>query len=387
MIYENLTKPHKSYASVSRPNPSEEWQEVKYGNRRTAAQARTTRPSARGTKPSELHLRVGTSEAIRNLKTKSGIALGNAVTGLINETISEDERKPLKDNPIIAVKWSLRGNLILSCANPMDELVKGLITRAIDHANEDTSEVLNRKPITLLKFPAVATYNLDGSNKTEDDLINDIRSHEKWVNVVFSMKPKFITPRGQSLGASAVVLIGVEDDDSGSVGKRLENTLVQFSCGARRCLRWIVANGARQCSTCLRWGHPAYHCRSQKATCAICGEEHNTSTHVIHCATCKSGSRCIPQCVNCGGAHEASAVACPFYLSRFDDAKIRQLQKLAQERRLMADLKRAETHNDTLPPPPTTVKDTSLGPNLSSPPEQTSLEQDTATMITDKPSA
>lgn len=329
-----VTKP--TYAETARSNAESGWKTVRT-KKNPSNEKNLSLPSSRGTRANELHLSIGTSDNAKKLASKSGMDLAKEVTEAISMAATPAERLALKSNPIQGVKWSLRGNLIISCQSPLDDTMKESIKKGVstfsDDQDDDQVAILNKLPTTLLKFMAVSTVNPNGSPTTDVDLMNDLSAHPAWREVRITEGPKFVAPRGKAIGMSAVVLVGVEDDLNGSVGKKLANTLINFRCGPRTCQRWIVAKGARQCSTCFKWGHAAFACRSNTAICSRCGGEHTLSAHRSQCAPCKSGADCTPRCSNCGGGHPATAFDCPFYKARFDDGIIRALHVQQRERR------------------------------------------------------
>lgn len=89
--------------------------------------------------------------------------LAKEVTEAISSTATPAERLALKSNPIQGVKWSLRGNLIISCQNPLDDAVKESLKRGVSTFSNDQDDdqvtILNWLPTTLLKFMAVSTVN------------------------------------------------------------------------------------------------------------------------------------------------------------------------------------------------------------------------------------
>ena len=198
----------------------------------------------------------------------------------------------------------------------MKESLKQGVSAFSNDQDDDQVTILNRLPTTLLKFMAISTVNPNGSPTSDVDLMNDISVHPAWRDIRVT---------------EGLVLIGVEDDLNGSVGKKLTNTLINFRCGPRTCQCWIVMKGARQCSTCFKWGHAAFACCSNTAICSRCGGGHTLSAHHSQCAPCKSRVDCTPKCSNCGGDHLATAFDCLFYRARFDDGVIRALHAQQQE--------------------------------------------------------
>ncbi|KAF8718607.1 hypothetical protein AX14_011707 [Amanita brunnescens Koide BX004] len=124
----------------------------------------------------------------------------------------------LRENPLVLVKWSMRGNLVLKCAKPMDDLIKDGIKDALEYFFPSPSAeimVLNKPPTTALKFLAVPRHNLDGSDTDEMDLLNDLTAHPMWADVELWANPKFINLRQGMAGATVVV--SVIDDNQGPV--------------------------------------------------------------------------------------------------------------------------------------------------------------------------
>src|SRR6266576_525343 len=274
----------KSYANVARIDSEAPWTGVQ--NKRPPAGKPAHRPTIRGTRSTELHVSLGKNAKTNTLRTQTGNLLMETIIKAVNATATDKELECTKSNPIVSAKWSMRGTLVIQCFSPLDDTMIELLKKAANSLDDDTVTITNRPPTTLLKFTAVPTVNYDGSETDEYDLENDIRSHPAWADVQFVEQPKFITPRGQKKGLTAVVLVSVADNSQGSIGKKLLSTTIHFSCGPRRCLPWIIKNGAKQCTTCMRWGHPAYWCRSQQATCARCGGNHATVSHPAQCTSC-----------------------------------------------------------------------------------------------------
>jgi hypothetical protein len=90
--------------------------------------------------------------------------------------------------------------------------------------------LLNKPPTTLLKFLLVSTINPDGSTVSDDQLLEEVMAHPAWARDTLWSPPKF--KKGQDLGFSHIVVVSVEDDLQGTVGKSLMCTTVHFSsCG------------------------------------------------------------------------------------------------------------------------------------------------------------
>ncbi|KAF8703923.1 hypothetical protein AX14_014104 [Amanita brunnescens Koide BX004] len=184
------------------------------------------RPSTKGTRVSELHLKIPKTTASAELFRLKGTALLERMAQIINDHSEPAPRMALRENPLVLVKWSMKGNLVLKCTKPMDDLIKDGIKDAITYFFPSPSPeimVLNKPPTTALKFLAVPRHNLDGSDTDDMDLLNDLTAHPAWSDVELWSNPKFINLRTGMAGAT--VIVSVVDDNSGSVGRRLMGTM------------------------------------------------------------------------------------------------------------------------------------------------------------------
>ena len=226
------------------------------------------------------------------------------------------------------VKWSMRGNLIVKCSKPMDDTIKNCLHNAIKAAvppsSADSIAILNKPPTTALKFMTVPRHNEDGSDTDSFDLYNDLMAHELWRDVELFSQPRFLPMKDGAAGGT--VIVSVVDDNQGTVGRKLMNTVVSFSGASRRCLRWVEKEAQLFCIQCQCWGHLNYNCLSNVMRCSKCAGLHNYRQHDRFCDICKSGEGklCLPKCHNCHGPHFASSKDCIFYLNR--SSKERQVQ-------------------------------------------------------------
>ncbi|KAF8651496.1 hypothetical protein AX14_008469 [Amanita brunnescens Koide BX004] len=159
------------------------------------SKALAIRPSTKGMRVSELHLKVPKTSESADLFKLKGTALLNRVAKLINDHSEPAPRMALRENPLVHVKWSMRGNLVLKCAKPMDDPIKEGIKDAIAYFFPSPSAeilILNKPPTTALKFLAVPRHNLDGTDTDEMDLLNDLTAHPAWADVDLWSNPKFI---------------------------------------------------------------------------------------------------------------------------------------------------------------------------------------------------
>ena len=191
------------------------------------SKALVLRPSTKGTRVSELHLKIPKTAESAELFRLKGTVLLDRIGKIISDHSEPAPHMVLRDNPLVFTKWSMKGNLVLKCAKPMDDLIKeGIITYFFPSPSPEIL-VLNKPPTTALKFLAVPRHNLDGSDSDDMDLLNDLTAHPAWSDVELWSNPKFINLRAGMAGATVVV--SVVDDNSGNVGQRLMGTMVNFS--------------------------------------------------------------------------------------------------------------------------------------------------------------
>ncbi|KAF8697732.1 hypothetical protein AX14_001263 [Amanita brunnescens Koide BX004] len=89
------------------------------------------RPSTKGTRVSELHLKIPKTSESADLFRLKGTALLERVAKLINDHSEPAPRMALRENPLVFVKWSMKGNLVLKCTKPMDDTIKDGIKDAL----------------------------------------------------------------------------------------------------------------------------------------------------------------------------------------------------------------------------------------------------------------
>ena len=294
-----------------------------------------TKPGARGTRTTELHLRIPHCDATKTLYKSSGSRLVNEVISLLNKNANSDEIQAYKANPITTAKWSARSNLLLKCSQPMGEMLKVAIERSIrkgipeGQTDEDSDvEVLNHPPTTSLKFMAVPRYNEDGSPTDSADLYSDIKANPAWADVTFFSDPKFLSNNRNA--ASGIVVLTIVDDEQGNVGKKVMRTMVSFSGANRSCLRWVDLPVQPFCGQCMMWGHGGFNCTSNILRCSKCGEGHDYKNHEKFCETCQKGAGhiCVPKCFNCLGNHFSTSKDCEFYKKRTDrDWQVNEFKK------------------------------------------------------------
>ncbi|KAF8698238.1 hypothetical protein AX14_001175 [Amanita brunnescens Koide BX004] len=219
------------------------------------------RLGTKGTRVSELHIRVPKVPSTTHLFSLSGTKLINEILRLVNDSHDKEGIRALKDNHLVLVKWSMRGNLIVKCSKPMDDTIKNCLHNAIKAAvppsSADSITILNKPPTTALKFMTVPRHNEDGSDTDSFDLYNDLMAHELWRDVELFSQPRFLPMKDGAAGG--MVIVSVVDDNQGTVGRKLMNTVVSFSGASRRCLRWVEKEAQLFCIQCQCWGHLNYN--------------------------------------------------------------------------------------------------------------------------------
>ena len=114
--FADITKAAAGNSNDTRKKPS--WRAIE------TSKALVLRPSTKGTRVSELHLKVPKTPESAELFRLKGTALLDRMAKLISEHSEPAPRMALRDNPLVFVKWSMRGNLVLKCAKPMDDTIK-----------------------------------------------------------------------------------------------------------------------------------------------------------------------------------------------------------------------------------------------------------------------
>ncbi|KAF8645279.1 hypothetical protein AX14_009270 [Amanita brunnescens Koide BX004] len=165
-------------------------------------------PSTKSTRVSELHLKIPKTDISADIFRLKGTALLDCVAHILQTHSEPAPRMALRENPLVLVKWSMKGNLVLKCAKPMDDIIKDGIKAALTYFFPSPLAeilVLNKPPTTALKFLAVPRHNLDGSDTDDMDLLNDLTAHPAWSDVELWSNPKFINLQAGMAGATVVV--------------------------------------------------------------------------------------------------------------------------------------------------------------------------------------
>ena len=210
----------------------------------------------------------------------------------------------------------------------MDDVIKeclhDAVKAAVPPSSTDSIAILNKPPTTALKFSSVPRHNEDGTDTDSYNLHNDLMANELWRDVEIFSQPHFLPMKPDAAGGT--VIVSVVDDTVSSVGRKLMNSVVNFSGASRRCLQWVEKEAHLHCTQCQMWGHLNFNCLSNIMRCSKCTGPHDYRQHDHYCDTCKvgKGHLCVPRCFNCRGAHIANSKECVFYLNR--SSKERQIQ-------------------------------------------------------------
>ncbi|KAF8658891.1 hypothetical protein AX14_007693, partial [Amanita brunnescens Koide BX004] len=211
-----------------------------------------------------------------------------------------------------------------SILSPPTDCLHDAIKAAIPPNSANSIAILNKPPTTTLKFMTVPRHNEDGSDTDSYDLYNHLIAHELWRDVKLFSQPRFLPMKPDAAGGT--VIVSIVDDNQGTIGRKLMNTVVTFSGASRCCLRWVEKEAQLFCTQCQCWGHLNYNCLSNVMHCSKCAGLHDYKQHDRFCNVCKAGKGhlCLPKCHNCRGAHFANSKDCIFYLNR--SSKERQVQ-------------------------------------------------------------
>ena len=205
----------------------------------------------------------------------------------------------------------------------LQEVLRGFKTTV------EAAHVLERTTYSILKFNAIPTITPDGRPVTAEMAATCLLRHPEWKDAPPLEPPRFILNKVNPDPLHATLQVKVKDTQKASVAKKLLGTSVSFVGVTRKCQPWTVSPTARQCSTCLKWGHTTYVCRARTPQCDQCSGSHLSALHTQHASACKD-TRCTHfgiKCANCDDQHHASSVHCKFFKARSSPGKLQQLQK------------------------------------------------------------
>ncbi|KAF8625016.1 hypothetical protein AX15_005592 [Amanita polypyramis BW_CC] len=207
---------------------------------------------------------------------------------------------------LVYAEWTASNALLLTTDLPLSQDQQGLYRSAVAHYLEQE----------------VAEINMwDGKVFSEDNLLRIIQADKLWKNAEIFGKLCFIKPKHvDTLPPVATVLIDIKDTKKGEDAKALIGSTVVF-------------NGQH-----CRWGHTKFICRTTFVTCARCGDNHPTDSHVLYCGDCLNGGNCeCITCVNCRGngndSHSALDTDCPFRRAQNNRDAMRTLMEGYRERK------------------------------------------------------
>src|ERR1700760_3417863 len=256
-----------------------------------------------------------------------------AVTATVNAFL----RKEKADVQIKDILQGVRRHLTVVFNKSTDDETGQLALREVLKAFNtklSNAHILERQTYSLLKFNAVPTITSDGRPITAELAAQCLSKHPEWKKATPLAPPRFVYNKANPNAQYATLQVKVKDTLKASVAMSLLKTSVSFIGVVRRCLPWTVSPTARQCSTCLKWGHTAYTCKARFPTCDQCAGPHLSSLHNQHTSSCKdktcSHARII--CANCDDSHRASSMVCPFFKARPPPSQLQERQKARVQR-------------------------------------------------------
>jgi hypothetical protein len=304
--------PSRAPAKETVPKPAPTPARPSYAEKAKPKTAPPPKNLQQGTKASHLVLRPYIATRDRN----SAKAIRDECERL---EFVQDETLSITD-----VVWTMHGDLRITANRPITtEQSHDLIAAVTKYsAKGQVPVVQNRPTVSTLKFTLVPRMTRSGNEATPAKLEGQLRNHPTWKNVELLRPPTFAVKQDFE-GPVATIKVEIKDTRSGTIGRRLLHTDVDFFGSIRRCKPWTVKPPSRQCSTCLRWGHIAHDCTSRSARCALCAANHPTSMHRHFCKECeKCTENCLSaRCLNCGGLHRATSKLCVYYTTRFVPVK------------------------------------------------------------------
>jgi len=215
----------------------------------------------------------------------------------------------------------------------VDDNTSALTLREVLQGFKTTTEaahVLERTTYSVLKFNAVPTITSDGRPISAQMAATCLSRHPEWKNIQLLEPPRFVHNKTNPASFHATLQVKVKDTNKAATATKLLGTTVTFVGASRKCQPWTVSPTARQCSTCLKWGHTAYVCCARSPSCNQCSGNHLTAHHVQHMSTCKD-VHCTHfsiLCANCNGPHHASSMSCDFFKARSSPGQLQKLQKM-----------------------------------------------------------
>ena len=259
-----------------------------------------------------------------------------SIPATIHAANSELKKQKLEGR-VTEILQGVRRHITIVFNQVVDDATSQAALRAVLHefkTRKEDAHVLVRPTHSILKFTAVPIVTPDDRQVTAEMATTCLRRHPEWKDVEFIDSPRFVFPKTGPAPYSATLQIKVKDTQKASTAKKLLETSVSFVGITRRCQPWTVSPTARQCSTCLKWGHTAYVCRARAPQCNSCAGPHLSVFHRTHVAKCDNPACTHFQirCANCNDDHEASSTSCPFFKARSSPGQLQKLQKTRVER-------------------------------------------------------
>src|SRR6266478_8071940 len=202
------------------------------------------------------------------------------------------------------------------------------------NTKKEDVHILDQTTHSILKFTAMPIVAPDSHQVTVEMAASCLHRHLQWKDVKLINAPRFVHSKMNPTPYCATLQVKVNDTQKASMAKKLFEMSVSFIGIMRRCQPWTASPTARQCSTCLKWGHTAYICHTWAPQCNTCTGPHLSAYHRSHIAACQDHDCTHYQiwCANCNDLHEASSTSCPFFKARSSPGQLQKLQKARVER-------------------------------------------------------
>src|SRR6201994_945263 len=257
-----------------------------------------------------------------------------ATIAKVNKSCEEQELDILISEILIGVRRHI--TIVFNKAIPTGDAAHTAAEEVLQAFKTDpeAAHQLERTTHSILKFNAVPTIYPNRKPISAEVAEACIRQHPAWEQLTFLDTPRFVPNKANPDSHYATLQVKVLDSQKGTTARKLLETSVSFVGITRRCLPWTVPRTARQCPTCLKWGHTAYLCKSRAPTCNQCAGPHLSSYHKQHAADCKDRA-CNHAgifCANCAQQHHASSMMCPFFRNHSNPGELQKLQKARVER-------------------------------------------------------
>lgn len=226
------------------------------------------------------------------------------------------------DTPYLeSVVWNHRGRFRLTFAGVvptvLDDTLKSYFRQFAPSRMAEAVQIERfrfRNQVVFRRVPVVKGFS---STQMSEACANALRSDPVWKDIEIAHPPNFFLPKNATHGMFFVEFF---DNAMSSALKHVTSHPIHLNTALCHAVKtYNNKPSAPQCGVCLRWGHRTHLCRATSPRCWVCAGDHDERVHKATCDTCSiPGSKCVPTCLNCRGAHRADSKECSFYLRRRD---------------------------------------------------------------------